>query len=174
MPERICEVQPLQSPQSSPPIQQPLVKLSLEHSLGGYSFRAVVADRSVINACVLQPSLLNCCRYMQRKSDYRTPLHLAVQRGLFEAARRLVELGADINAVAKVPVKPIIRAFGEQRNFVVPSEQLPIVMPLPHACDDLSSLVWLWVLARMPTAIPYRFRRPAQRAPCFCAGCQYR
>ena len=47
--------------------------------------------------------LLCCCQRMQRKSDYRTPLHVAVQRGLFEAARRLIELGADINAVAKVP-----------------------------------------------------------------------
>lgn len=43
---------------------------------------------------------------MQRKSDYRTPLHVAVQRGLFEAARRLIELGADINAVAQVPPPP--------------------------------------------------------------------
>eukprot|EP00903_Cladosiphon_okamuranus_P016290 g15022.t1 len=46
----------------------------------------------------------------QRKSDYRTPLHLAVQRGLFEAARRLIELGADINAVAKDDVMPLTLA----------------------------------------------------------------
>ncbi|CAN0453579.1 unnamed protein product, partial [Laminaria digitata] len=38
----------------------------------------------------------------QRKSDFRTPLHVAVQRGLFEASLWLIELGADINAVAKV------------------------------------------------------------------------
>ena len=41
----------------------------------------------------------------QRKVDFYTPLHVAVERGLFEAARRLVELGADINAIAKVTSK---------------------------------------------------------------------
>ncbi|CAM9365120.1 unnamed protein product [Sphacelaria rigidula] len=44
---------------------------------------------------------------VQRHSDYRTPLHLAVERGFFEAARRLVDLGADVNAVAKDDVMPL-------------------------------------------------------------------
>ncbi|CAN0547605.1 unnamed protein product, partial [Ectocarpus sp. 12 AP-2014] len=46
----------------------------------------------------------------QRKSDFRTPLHVAVRRGLFEAARRLIELGADVNAVAKGDVMPLTLA----------------------------------------------------------------
>ena len=46
--------------------------------------------------------VLERARPKQRKSDFRTPLHVAVQRGLFEASLRLIELGADINAVAKV------------------------------------------------------------------------
>lgn len=53
-------------------------------------------------------SYATACIYFfveQRKTDFYTPLHLAVQRGLFEAARRLIELGADVNAVAKVTVR---------------------------------------------------------------------
>lgn len=50
---------------------------------------------------------------MQRTSDFRTPLHLAVERGLFEAARSLIELGADINAVAKVTA---LGTLHRQRN----------------------------------------------------------
>lgn len=38
----------------------------------------------------------------QRRPDFRTPLHVAAEAGHFEAAKRLIELGADVNAVAKV------------------------------------------------------------------------
>lgn len=48
---------------------------------------------------------------VQRNSDFRTPLHLATERGLFEAARGLIELGSDINAVAKVRLLTFLFSF---------------------------------------------------------------
>ncbi|CAM9601407.1 unnamed protein product [Scytosiphon promiscuus] len=61
----------------------------------------------------------------QRRSDFHTPLHVAIQRGLFEAARRLIELGADINAVAKVcKTRSNYYYFGVVRcNLFVPTRE---------------------------------------------------
>ncbi|CAN0005718.1 unnamed protein product [Ectocarpus sp. 12 AP-2014] len=72
---------------------------------------------------------------VQRKSDFRTPLHVAVRRGLFEAARRLIELGADVNAVAKVFNAPII-ARGDVMPLTLAEE--PAETDGFRATDDTS------------------------------------
>ncbi|CBN80071.1 conserved unknown protein [Ectocarpus siliculosus] len=71
---------------------------------------------------------------VQRKSDFRTPLHVAVRRGLFEAARRLIELGADVNAVAKMA--PLGNAKGDVMPLTLAEE--PAETDGFRATDDTS------------------------------------
>ncbi|CAN0065441.1 unnamed protein product [Ectocarpus sp. 12 AP-2014] len=71
---------------------------------------------------------------VQRKSDFRTPLHVAVRRGLFETARRLIELGADVNAVAKMA--PLGNAKGDVMPLTLAEE--PAETDGFRATDDTS------------------------------------
>jgi hypothetical protein len=56
------------------------------------------------------------------QKSYETGLHIAIRRSLFNTAKKLVSLGADVNAVAKNDVMPLNLAYclidsSEQREL---------------------------------------------------------
>ena len=87
-------------PLDTPPLEEGLVKLAetCEAADGG----AAVVD--VARYLVAQGGVdVN----RQRRSDWRTCLHVACARGLRDLATALVALGADVNAVARDDVMPL-------------------------------------------------------------------
>lgn len=56
----------------------------------------------------------------QRRSDWKTALHVACENGDFELADTLLDLGADVNAVAKDDVMPLNCAVdGKLANLLI-------------------------------------------------------